>query len=620
MFALKVPTHAVDLTPDATLTLTVTNALTDPDHTARSYTFDTTAPHSPNNDHLFRHAYRLDAKQKTKLTATLDIEGTLFQRGKVVLKDITADTYSLAYQSDNRAILDELGDKISTYAQENITLFQAAFTPYLINFHNYGRDPVAASIQVRGQLFTVTGLYAYTDQQDGTLYTNAPEKLEELFDLISTEFGADCGSINADGQLILTRFLPSEIQPSAHTVATPLGGEAAAQHQGIIANIQARMQDPESDVLFPVIDCPTAYENNPLFTSYHLLNRVNFEGNILIENDWTTEKDSFNNAIVPMFRVRYVLRKIATRLKLTLAGTWWNHPESQKLFLPNTVTLDNTVERTVTVIENGVIKQQVQYFNQHKSTITPGEHLPDMTAKEFLQELAEQCGFCIKMKQGKLYLNRFKELRNAKPRNFTTKLATDSLRRNIINEGITIRHSYPKEAPTPVGDFAPLSIGEGKTNVALNFAPFPSIYWGLFVNIPQYWGKINERPKVLMLYRGVQPTKGVPAATYCYATALNVDSTDAPINGAWSLAINGAMGIYQEHLKGIAELASAPEASALFYLSPEDVVAFERGAYSSLRADTPNGQLRAIITEMRLKLRADDIQEFYEVDVTMKVI
>jgi hypothetical protein len=154
----------------------------------------------------------------------------------------------------------------------------------------------------------------------------------------------------------------------------------------------------------------------------------------------------------------------------------------------------------------------------------------------------------------------------------------------------------------------------------LNFAPLPSTYWGLFVNIPQYWGKVNERPKAMLLYRGIQPTKGASTATYAYATATNLDSTDSPITGAWSLAIGGASGLYQEHLKGIVELASAPEASALFNLSPEDVTAFERGAYSWLRADTPNGQLRAVITEMRLKLRADEVQEFYEVDVTMKVV
>jgi hypothetical protein len=154
----------------------------------------------------------------------------------------------------------------------------------------------------------------------------------------------------------------------------------------------------------------------------------------------------------------------------------------------------------------------------------------------------------------------------------------------------------------------------------LDFLPLPSVYWGLFVNIPQYWGKVNERPKVMLFYRGVQPTKGVPSATYAYATATNLDSTDTPITGAWSLAIQGASGLYQEHLKGIVELKSAPEASALFYLSPEDVCAFERGAYSWLRADTPNGQLRAVITEMRLKLRSDEPQEFYEVDATMKVI
>jgi hypothetical protein len=280
--------------------------------------------------------------------------------------------------------------------------------------------------------------------------------------------------------------------------------------------------------------------------------------------------------------------------------------------------MDETIEREVIV--QGATAKQKQYFNTHKKTITPGDHLPDMTAKEFLAQLAEDYGFYLKVKHGKLYLNRKKDLRNAKPRNWTTKLATDSLKRNLVNEGIKLSHNFSKEAPTPTGVFAPLSIGGEKTSVVLHFTPLMPYFYGLFAQIPHYWGKAGERHKAILLYRGIQRTKAVATATYAYATATNLDSTDTPITGAWSLAIGGVQGLYQQHLKGIVELKSAPDASALFYLSPEDVVQFERGIYSWMRADTPNGQLRAVITEMRLKLQAEDPQEFYEVEATLKII
>lgn len=363
----------------------------------------------------------------------------------------------------------------------------------------------------------------------------------------------------------------------------------------ILNNISVKIESPTGSLvnIDPVLNCFTGAING-------------YPDNYgkIVENTIQSTK-IWHNSIVPMVKVSHVFNKIAEKLNLTLGGEVWANDEFKKLIIFNTVTIDEIMTH---VNSSGI----EQFINRWKKEIVLADHLPKMTAKDFLNSLGKQFGFYYTMSNQKLLIRWKKDLFTLSPHDWTKELIPESIRRTPRQKkGITITYEHDNEAPSyeyPAA-FDALKIGEGGMDYTFDFDT-PTI---IDVNkkgynrIIHWWGKTESAPKMILILRG--GTFGNSnTLTYQFATNDDKNSLGIAIPNAWTLAIQGANGIYQRFIKEIISTLEADAVSAQFELRPEHIAQLQKGEINRIISQTPLGELHAIVEQINLKISNNRVE------------
>jgi hypothetical protein len=616
MIAFRLTEGFVDLSPDATVSLTVTNAFLDNDYLSRAYTFDISLLASPQNKRLLHHAHRLDSVgQSATLPCTCLIDGIPFTEGVLIVENMDAtETYKGYFKNTPHNILKDLEPKLATFAQEKILLYTEGYLDptdmnmeFQISFvEMIPQQPYTFSVKIRGETFTVTDVI-----YDGLDEHSLQPKTEELASLIRGAFGNQAARLNIGGYVNLVGFLPSEVVNVLNmNVATDFDTSRYA-HKRIVQRVTALINDADSDIVFPVITAPNAYET-VVYQGHKAFNHVQQSGK-LYQNEWEKEKNGFVNPLVPMVRVRYVLKKIAKRLKLTLGGEWWDNPESQRLILFNAVALDEIIERTVVIDQAG--KHQ-EYLNKWKDSFVIGDHLPDVSARDFLRSLTQQFGLYIEISNGRLLLRRKRDLYNANVRQWSAVLVANSLKADIgLVAPIKLSYAFPDHTSQPLPtEYRPLSITAKNTDssvdakdVVLDFNTLLRLEDGKGIETtwgftPLWNGKTGERPMTLLFYRGLG-TAVNGQTRYPYATSDNYLAGLSSSVGDWTLYLTGDKGLYKQHLEEWLPFETALGATVSFRVSVNDLTDFAAQQFCRIFSVTPRGDLHGLVEKINVKIR-----------------
>jgi hypothetical protein len=596
--------YYLDVPTDITVTLTVNSAFFDVESIQRAFTYDFVLPRTPRTDAQLQHLYRLDSSRETGEFATeMLILGQPHEKGILVVQSVESG-YQIVFQNKNRAILDSLDAALSTFFTIPFSLLPTGYDArwkYRIGLYNFQSNTGNyVTILINGQSFseTVQGSISNPSNWGATLPRIAA-KIQIAFP--SLEITSDVSKIDilSENQL---QF--GEYQITNHTQVAVLNSHTPqATAQFVTQQIQTLSEDPTSPVVFPSFTAPNFYsDDKPPHYYMRIVNECDeFTGQFFI-NEATTEKQAFKNCFVPMLRLTYVLSTICTKLSLTLGGEWINLSSTNRLIFANTVTIDDIVELTTT---------PPQYVNQCKTSFLPAEHLPDMTAKELLKEICEDFGLAMHIEGSKLILT--KKALKSTLQHWTNKLVADKLKVEPgLNQGVKISYNWGdtskfQKIPTNYGPLSIGKIGISAKAIQLNFNTLLKYYERDHVGLPKdtvwYWGKAGDRPKTFLLYYGRNTSFG----NYPYASSDNIDYQGNELND-YNLSLSDAKGRYQTHLKGIVELQNARTATAIFRLTLEDLQNFQRGDYGKIIAYTPQGELRAAIKDITLKIRNNTIE------------
>lgn len=589
MLALKIGNKYLDLDEATNIAIQTTSPLLDTDSVGRAFTFDFELPNTPGNISVLRHPNRLEKFIQVAEKSAIELEKLPYLKGVLNVVSVQKKIrVQFAYSARN--IFDELGYELSTFAQETVNLYTTGpvvgMSPSwsLTMQTNLFVDgvPNVVSIKINDHRFSVT---AY-NWNAATQNTNLNAEFQSLVDAINTHFGQTIAVYQSSWPRIwIAHNEVLDFVVENKISVTPQYSVAEYEQKRIEIAVNALMTASDTFV-FPQIYLPNYYTDNLSFKFFPVCNQGSMT--TILNNQWSTDNKSFWNSLAPGVKLSYILGKIATRLGLELGGDWWAEDEAKRIFFWNGLTLDEVIEE-----DTLTYPPTKRYLNRFKKSFTVGDFLPKMTAKELLQALSLQFGVYCKVQSGKLLLNKKKSLYGQKSRNWTPYLIPETLRFGLFSgKGVKLAYNFDKEAVIPVDQLQPLSIGDGATAYTMDILTLP--IENFVYRVPKYWGKENTIITAWLFDRSNVDTNR-------YATCDNKDMTGAVIDGAWSLELGGANGVYQQHLKAIVELINAPECSASFDLSSEQLAALERGDFVRVHAHTPEGTLRAVIKSMKLK-------------------
>ena len=617
MIAFFLPKYKryLELEADTKITITATTPLADVEHLSRIYTFDFSIPVNPNNDAALRHVHRIDSRFGAQDLVCECQVGGVFVVGKLSVVDVST-VYRISFVSESRDILSELDYDLSTFAQETIHLIPPTTIPTYNEYRfrlktggvtgNPNAPNYGFNMGINGTSFLTSWNY-YPPYLEAALQSLATQinnytqstmaSVDNVSFLLVVKVPVDMS--NGKEQFQWDYSLFSNIE--THSFISPFG----SINQQATITMNALNVDTNSDIVFPTVYAPNfASIDNVAFAKH--INNVDSDGN-MIENQYEAVKDNARNRFVPMFRVGYVLKKMANRLNLTLGGDWWKTEEAKRLIIFNTQTIDQNIEialwnDTTEVFEN----KSISYV---KSAIQPSAHLPNMTARAFLQTLCHDFGIFIEVKEGMLLLNKKRDIIDLLAKNRTHEIIPNTLR--FVprkDEGLKIAYNFGPETTIPTGQLQSVTINptaKTKKTFAL-FGTLPmtvSTYDYTLRRVPHYFGKADEDSFGFLFYRGIQANAPAPfidntAAVYPYATHDDLRHDGTSI-GDWSLSPSGEKGLYAVHLKGVAEIELAQEAEV--ELNPSVADTSLKGNYGRMFAYTPNGHFEAIPKQVRLR-------------------
>lgn len=408
--------------------------------------------------------------------------------------------------------------------------------------------------------------------------------------------------LSADVDKLVNATL-SEYNPDVLLISMRSFAEYEAE---IVASfIQDNYENDTLPFCFPLVHNPLFYEGKAAYKGF--VNEVShiMESGILPQ----TAKDMEMSTLVPFVRYVHVLEKIGEKIGLPVAGELISHAEFRQIHVYNVQSIDKAAEWQI-------IGSQTRFVNSYKSTFALSDHLPDMSAKEFVNQFCEGFGQSYRLKDGQLrFYYKMKQI--AQPRrNWTPRLVTGSEKIEWKDrKGFKIKLTTDQNDTTAhaqhydigkAGDFVILPFGV----TAVGNATYTDSYGvSQTVFCMKTTQRGNSRSDILRLVFD----RGSQFWGFRFATPGKVYGSNTA--GDWSLA--DVAEHYNRFLKNVIELSQADPITLIAMLSPDDVRDFQRGDYSRIVATTENGALNALIETIQLRINNKDL-DFYTAEVSLR--
>lgn len=449
MLAIQVGSHFLDLSADTSVSLNWLSPLFDRESFERFYTYPFKLPATPKNKRIFEFAHRLDSRvTRKRYNALLYIDGVQFQSGIIEVTEPSRFEYEIVFKSMSLYLAERL-KKIKLTEQLDYEIYVTDdYCPDVLYEFLYDPDEIDVTytaFKVNDTVFDVTlgngpdiqplidainAVFPGLAENGDTLLPSRPAPLVALGLLIKQP---GCNDYTLD-----SRPANSELEhpENEYLLGGLYGDVSAAEEERIRADWHDHMiatVSGSSTHRFPVIKAPNLYgEKNSAFAGY-----INYFipldiGETLFVYQLNVLSDVnliWTYTIMPLFTVEAVLAQIAALLDDVsgFAGDWLEDAEILDLLVWNNRPLDRILED----------------FEGNKVNVPPGsfnirDHVPDMTAQEFL--LALSSTFCLYYREraGRVEIAPCKNLLRLPIQDWTDKAEPDYKQVIPENNGYTL--------------------------------------------------------------------------------------------------------------------------------------------------------------------------------------
>lgn len=600
-----------DLPANASLDVTGSNPAFDIDAIGRVFSYPFLLPATPRNLRLLMHANRLDAKRRTEANTSVPVKmwaaGAPLENGYLNIGDVSERALECSFGNVARALLDEwdalkirslmptISVPQSVVAKWEYTL---AAVPYLyfitINGVQYSFDATGGGYT---QNDAGLGLAAAINAAyPGTATYISPTNTLEVQALDNDPF-----------------IINSTIQGLTIVSVTRI---AEAWQQNLLTYVQEVIDTPVDSHSFPTLRHNGIYgAANYLYTGYVNYWHDGAQG----ENSASTEQE-WEYTYIPYVKVKYVFDQIAASGGLTWKGDFYDSQDFADLRIFSNYALDQVKQEWYT--------DQLKYLNGFKTSFSLSNHVPDITAKEFLFRVCATLNLYPVLEGTDIELRRRRDQIAAVPLEFSEYMDTKYKISMRPIKGVTLKFKdVDKDQAIQEDQLEDYVIGDGGIVQEVNVTPLydrtisdylTETSWRMCM--VQENGSSDEigtgiTPAAFRLFfdRGIQQDS--EGYSYPMSTHLDTAMDDSSI-GDLSLEWDGDKGLYAQLWQGWAELqdrlplemfAVVPVATARDMLKWESPV---------IRFYHPMGETRAIVKSVQFDV-AVEVMEWVKVKLEM---
>jgi len=532
-----------DLPPGTSLSLVTSCPIFDRDRVGRAFSYPFRLPKTPANLSLLKHVSRLDSKAGFVADgATLMVGGGLYESGELVALGSNEESIEVTFRNLPLTVAERLGKIYINEILDTITI------------PNTGPDPAIV-------LDVTTPPFAYFITIGGISYTlgiggSSGMTHAEVCEYFRDEINADYPGLVIAGTTTITidSTTLSELEPNWNLMTgfaiNSYITVGKAQQISFLNYVEDVVATPVDELCWPCIRWEAFYEGkNGLYN--HTVNPV-FAG-VAQANVEDEDQTRFEWAYVPMVRLPYILEKIREAADLAFVGGYVDDADIQQLILVNNRSCDLSIED---YYENETYK----YLNAQVAAINLNDHVPKMTALDFLKRLGSGLNFTTDYEQGGMVFTKVLDRVNKKPEDWSPYVQPKSYDVALPKaEGIHLL--YPTDGAEGYINPAQLAAYDLAPAERRQEMPFNSLYIAGVLASGFGVGRspITRRKGISVIFGGGQNSMGLCllfyrgtgtsslGASYPYATHDEFGSDGATVIGGLSLALSGDLGLVEQN-------------------------------------------------------------------------
>ena len=592
MLAIKIEDEWIDLAHDAAMNITLKNPAFDPERIGRAYSYPVRLQHTQRNLYITRHRHRIDSRLPQQyLAAKAYIQDQLFEEGRLSFTEATNQSTEATFQNLDLSLAEVLGDMKLHDILAHISITQS-------NTSEYWLEP--------------TGDRPYSCFINGDLYTgndamDNAAAMQDLVDQIEAVFPGIATYNLVEDRIEIAHNDPTIVFGASLirlnvTYEYSLGDAAEAN---FLAYQLAASLDDSYPVAFPVVYAPNLYGNLNLDFEKYINNSVNdtplLNSNAATENSW-------ENTFIPFYRVRHILDTIAAQAGLS--DIVFDIPAAQGADLNAMLVWNNYCLDQVYPNENfgaGTFK------NGYTQLIAPANHVPDITALEFINLLAKSFNFHFRFRENRLFFTpNIRQIQNP-PTDWTEYTQPYYERTFLTGAGVTLTFQADAE-PMYLTQLEDYVLGDGYNSLEIPFRPVhhansfnlrEAINWKTAYNslagTSEPLDLATETDAFRLFFdRGQQAAPG--GNTYWLGCFDNTDYAGTEL-GVLSLDFSGAAGLYTNFWKGWAEMLFRPTITRLVALPVGQLILMR--AWNNTKVYIYDNQGEAICVVRAIQFKAN---------------
>jgi hypothetical protein len=612
MITLQNDGKTLELAPDQSVQITISNPVFDPDRISRVFTLPFKLPITSRNSMAMQFRHRFDSSQRLSTTnAQLSINSNHLDSGEIKIIGSVPDAIEVAFQNNQVDLVDQLSNVNLWEIMDTITIPDTA--PSALITLTVFTPPLEYIIGIDGNIYGLTAAETASMTTAQVAVALRDQINADYPGMASTSTGTvlhlDSAMIDA-APCDWSAMVNLEIL-SYYTV----GRRVMRNFTNYVNSVRST---PSNKIVFPVVRWENFYgTDNPAYTkavNKHIGTTV-YENTPSLQQEWEV-------TYIPFVKVRYILERIALAIGVGYIKNE-NIPDFERLIVPNNYAFD-------AMYYNYYEDEQNKYLNGFGTAIDLNRHVPRITALEFIRRLVASLNLTCEYKDGGLVFRNVVDIQNESAYEASDYLEVNSVSTKI-NRQRSLEYRYqdnPREQYSVPLQQQPWS--DGDDNVQQIILPFNTMYVRIgliddpavegLMRIPHtsqpgksplYNGTGSDLPFYLLFQRDTAQTSN--SETYVYATYDDRAADGTTLLGNLSLEMEDLLAIQFEET---IYYANANEVRLSLVMPVNDFLSFRNWKQGKVYAWHPLGRFTMAVKDMQADVRVMEESNYVRVEVS----
>lgn len=407
-FQLYISDTPVDLDTASSISLSFVCPAFDDDSAERGYSLPFRLPHTPDLLTLLKSKQRLDTADVTdELSAKVAIETQDLAEGLYRVESSTNGFFDGHFENESRANLNSLGQLKIQNLMPTVAIPQTILNRWYFQLRPTGLA-TGYSMTIDGHPFATDNANSFASAINGAL--------GETVAVSDGGFQVTLSPMADGHSYLIINTIPAY---NGITLLSTSYTAVGAQRQNFLNFVSSSLTTPRTDMSFALMQNVNLYEGKNAAWS----GLINFAEYSVVDSSWRTgfkvtsdlsgfwlssDATAWKYAFVPFVRVSYILQKIAEAMGVTtVAGELVEWTELMTLLVYNNRSLDD--------VKQAYEFSELKYTNGYGVEIALKNHVPDMSAAEFLSEFCDDFGLSWKIDDERLLFTKKETLVEGRP-------------------------------------------------------------------------------------------------------------------------------------------------------------------------------------------------------------